>query len=29
MAVETFVNKTAEHGAKPLHSLEVGVCGVS
>jgi hypothetical protein len=29
MVVETFVNKTAEYGAKPLHSLDVGVCGVS
>jgi hypothetical protein len=24
MVVETSVNKTAEHGAKQLHSLEVG-----
>jgi len=29
MVVEKSVNKTAEYGAKPLHSLDVGVCGVS
>jgi hypothetical protein len=29
MVVETFVNKTAEYGAKTLHSLDAGVCGVS
>jgi hypothetical protein len=29
MVVEKFVNKTAEYGAKPLHYLDIGVCGVS
>jgi len=29
MGAKTFVIKTAEYGAKPLHSLEVGVSGVS